>query len=147
MTDAANENTNWLEDRRAFLRQTGFEIETLADPHLTMEGGTLARIRLRGESFELFISDEYRDLDLAIPELSAEVVLRACLEYLDHTNSEAWCRAESIPARCRLPLKLHWNDYRQAAGNILIRLKPLEDQVSDLDWQLNSGRAQELRGL
>ncbi len=107
----------------------------------------MTRVTVRGESWELFISDEYRDLSRNIPALSLEVVIRACEEYLEHKNSQTWCVAESIPVRCQLPIRLHWEGYRQAAGNILVRLQPMAEQVSDLDWQLNSGRAQDLREL
>lgn len=147
MTDATNENSDWLETRLGFIRQIGFRLTLLEDPLLTMSGGHLARISLRGTSWELFVSDEYKDLEKNLPALSVEVVKRACEEYLDHTNSQSWCLAETIPPRCHLPLRLRWDEFREAAGNILIRLSPIAHQISDLDWQLNAGRAQILRGL
>lgn len=146
MITPANEH-NWLEARQAFLKEAGFSVTLLDDPALTMEGGRMARISLNGEAWEIFLSDEFRDLEKKSPPLSAEVVLRACSEYLDHRTSDEWCKAESIPARCHLPLKLRWAEFREAAGHILFRMKPLYDQISDWDWQLNAGRAQVLRGL
>lgn len=138
---------HWLEARRAFLAQARFRLVRLPDPMLTMEGGSLVRISLGEESWELFLSDEYRDLEASPAELTAEVLIRACEMYLDYQNSHDWAEAEAIPARCHLPLKLRWADDRKSASEILARLDPITDQVSDLDWQLNSGRAQVLRGL
>ncbi len=146
MSTAANEH-HWLEARLSFIAQSGFSVSILPDPQLTMEGGALAAVTLDGETFEIFLSDEYRDLERGIPALSIEVVKRACEDYLDYTNSQDWARAEAIPPRCHLLLRLRWEADRHTAAQLLKRVAPIADQISDLDWQLNSGRAQVLRGL
>ena len=146
MSTAANEH-HWLEARLSFIAQSGFSVSVLPDPLLTMEGGALATVTLFEDSFEMFVSDEYRDLEQGVPALSLEVVQRACEDYLDYTNSQDWARAEGIPPRCHLQLRLRWEADRHAAAQILKRVAPIADQISNLDWQLNSGRAKVLREL
>lgn len=146
MPEPANEH-HWLDARLSFIAQSGFSISIIPDDQLTMAGGALAAISVEGETFELFVSDEYRDLDRNVPALSLEVVKRACEEFLDHTNSQEWARAAGVPSRCHLMLRLRWEADRHTAAQVLKRFAPIVDQISDLDWQLNAGRAQVLRGL
>lgn len=146
MSNAPNDH-HWLEARLNFIAQSGFAVSVIPDDQLTMAGGALVAISLEGETFELFVSDEYRDLERDVPALSLEVVKRACEEYLDHANSQDWARAEGIPPRCQLLLRLRWDADRRTAAQILKLVDPIADQINDLDWQLNSGRAQILRGM
>lgn len=144
MTGAANEH-DWLDARRAFLAAAGFSLKRVPDPLLTIKGGSLVTVVIGDDSWELFLTDEFQDLENCAPELASEVLIRACEMYLDYQNSTDWVRGEALPARVHLPLRLRWADDRKAASEILARLEPITDQVADLEWELNSGRAQALR--
>lgn len=144
MTGAANEH-DWLDARRAFLAASGFCLKRISDPQLTIRGGSLVSVALGDERWELFVADEFQDLENCAPELACEVLIRACEMYLDYHDSADWVRGEALPARVHLPLRLRWAEDRNAASEILARLEPITDQVADLEWELNSGRAQLLR--
>lgn len=137
----------WISDRTEKLEARGFSLTPVPHPLLTMNSGGLHKVQIDGEVFELYIADEYKDLETPHKAIQAEVVYRACAECLEHETCDNWLRSEGIPPRCHLVLKMRWNEDRKTAETLYRKLKFTDGDVTDLDWQLNSGRAAELRSL
>lgn len=137
----------WISDRTEKLEARGFSLTPVPHPLLTMNSGGLHKVEIDGETFELYIADEYKDLETEHPAIQAEVVFRACSEYMEHETSDNWVRSEGIPPRCHLVVKMRWDEDRKAAEALFDKLAFTDGDVTDLDWQLNAGRAAELRSL
>ena len=136
---------NWLKERENFLIRQRFAFSRLETDEIIQSNGVLATICLNDHEWSLFISDEYKDLDADYDPLTAEVVIKACLGYVEYESKLDWARTESLPVRNQLPLLMNWDQYRRAAQEILEALSPISEQITDFDWQLNAGRAAELR--
>lgn len=92
----------------------------------------------------MHLDDEYGDLAYQYPPLSLEVLLRTCLDYQDFDTGLEWGRAVGFTGTISELISI-WNTGNQVASTLLPEASGIEAQISDLDWQLNSGLAFELR--
>lgn len=130
---------DWLAQRQAFIARTGFCITQLKAGPVAF-----ARFCLNGTQSHLLVDDEYGDLALNIPPLSLEVLLRGADDLHTYDTLEAWRMAINVDA----PISRgEWLQMRETAQALLAQAGALAEQITDLDWQLSSGRANTLRTL
>lgn len=101
-------------------------------------------MRLCDQSYKIYLDDEYGDLAQRYLPLSLEVLLRTCLDYQDFDTGVKWGRANGVSSSM-FDVNSIWNAGVRVAETILTEAVGVKDQISDLDWQLNSGLAFELR--
>ncbi len=99
---------------------------------------------LENKSFCLYIDDEYQDLKIGNPILSLCLALRELENYEDANDYLIWCNNLMLkPENSQVRL------YYMSLSNIYIEVENIlgriDSQISNFDFELNSGAAQELR--
>jgi hypothetical protein len=134
-----------IEQLNEFYLKWKFESKT--DRTKTLSGKSYypwVNFKLAGESFGMFVDDEYEDLRKNYPLLNLCIVLRE-LEGYDFTPEyKVWCKERMIDAKDKEVREAFLN--LQSTYNRVIALAgEVESYVSDFDFELNAGAAQALR--
>lgn len=96
-------------------------------------------------SFSIFVDDEYDDLKIDNPNLHLCLVLRSLENYRDAEDFLVWCTQLGLNASDDATREHHM-ELRTIYASIQKILGNIDSFISDLDFQLNSGAAQKLRG-
>jgi hypothetical protein len=130
---------DWLAQRQAFIARTGFCIQQVRAGAVAA-----ATFTFGGTSHHLVVDDEYGDLARNIAQLSLEVLLRGADDLRTYDTLDAWRTAINVDT----PISQdEWHHMRGTAQAMLAQAGDLAEQITDLEWQLSSGRAQTLRTL
>jgi hypothetical protein len=135
----------WLIERRLLIDQLGLSIDTTpyeGEPRLP--GFAWATVMVLGREFRMLIEDEYGDLEKQFLPLSLEVLLRSCLDFQDYSSASEWAHANAL-VDAGIDTGTIWQIGREVAQTLLPMAETVLNQISDLDWQLNSGQAFYLR--
>lgn len=92
-------------------------------------------------SYRCFTEDEYKDIDGDNHAAALQAVLLFAMDLIEEeTNTRKFINTAFTPQveQGLEELKRFWTDYSQAVENP-------KEIVSELEWQLNSGEAQQLR--
>ena len=95
--------------------------------------------------YQLYVYDEMADLSDTNPLLNLCLVLMALEDYQEEPDFLAWCRlyglstAEPAFRQWHMDLRTLYPELEKRLGN------KIEPFISQLDWELNAGAAQELR--
>ncbi|GAB5416753.1 MAG: hypothetical protein Crog4KO_22420 [Crocinitomicaceae bacterium] len=96
------------------------------------------------KTFSIFIDDEYEDLKIDNPDLHLCLALRSLENYADAEDFLVWCTQlglDSTDNEARnhhLELSTTYSEIKKILGTI-------DSYISDFDFELNAGAAQELR--
>ncbi|MCR9172459.1 MAG: hypothetical protein NXI10_08215 [bacterium] len=102
--------------------------------------------KIGSKSYHIFVDDEYHDFKKDNPDLHLCLVLRTLEMYEDAPDFLAWCTQFELDASNSTAREHHmelghiYRDIEQQVGTV-------DSYISDLDFQLNAGAAQELRRL
>ena len=134
-----------IEQLEDLIKLHSIEVETQPGIFLTGdESYTAVKFRIGNHIHELFVFDEYDDLELNNPPLSLCLVLRELETYRDAEDFLVWCKEQGLE-----PGNDAARSYHMGLNSIYKRvievLGPIDSALSDLDFQLNSGAAQYLR--
>lgn len=129
----------WLAQRQAFIARTGFCMTQVRAGAVAA-----ATFTFSGADHHLLVDDEYGDLPRNIAPLSLEVLLRGADDLRTHDTLDAWRTAIGVDTPIS---QSKWLQMRETAQALLAQAGDLAGQITDLDWQLSSGRAQTLRML
>jgi hypothetical protein len=119
---------------------------TLRDGDLPGKGKKYKGVELhiKDNIFNIFVSDEYKDLDSRNQLLCLNLVLRELELYEEAEDYLAWCGFSNLDPsdgqvrEYHMDLRLIYRDVEHLLGGI-------DSCISDLDFELNSGAAQWLR--
>nr|WP_299384490.1 hypothetical protein [Allomuricauda sp.] len=96
------------------------------------------------QEFEFYVDDEFHDLQVNNPLLSLCLALRELEGYRDEGPLEQWCKALMLDSE-NTQVTSHYRNLERIYPSLVSLLGPIDSQISDLDFQLNAGAAQELR--
>ena len=99
---------------------------------------------LEDKSFNLFVDDDYSDLKYNNHLLTLYLVLRELDYYSDSSDYILWCKEHLLEPENKQVISY----YRSLGSNyrdIEKILGKIDSQISDYDFELNAGAAQELR--
>ncbi len=99
---------------------------------------------LGGQSFKLFVDDEYEDFKLDSSALSLCLILRELESYKDEDSYQSWCKAQLLDP-VNTEVKAFYKSLNGIYPEIEKILGEVNSQISDYDFGLNAGAAQELR--
>lgn len=119
-------------------------IEAVNGQYLEKEYYPLVEFALKGKSHLIYIDDEYNDLELGNPLLNLCLVLRALENYLDAEDYLVWCTQHGLDASNPRAREYHMG-LADEVKQIREWIDPIDSFVSDFDFELNAGAAQELR--
>ncbi|MEO9532005.1 MAG: hypothetical protein ABJG68_07235 [Crocinitomicaceae bacterium] len=115
----------------------------IIDDSVFLKHWKLIELQIENESFRFQIDDEYEDLKLEIPALALCVVLRSLEEYKESTDFLDWCKKTGMPSNNNAL------EYFRTLAEILVavenKIEEVNSFISDIEFTLNSGAAQELR--
>lgn len=101
-------------------------------------------LQIRDNLYELFVADEYNDLDESNQLLSFCLVLRELEQYQEAGDYLAWCRYNSLDPSDEQVRAYHMN-LRFLWRNIESLLGGVDSCIRNMDFELNAGAAQWLR--
>ncbi len=126
---------------------TKHKVETKIDRSQLLEGRPyypLVRFKIGGEDFELFVDDEYDDLKKNYPLLNFCLVLRELEGFQDTKDFEYWCQERSLDSTD--PQVFYaFNHLEETYEKVVKIMGSIDSHVSDWDFEMNTGAAQELR--
>lgn len=103
------------------------------------------KFTINNDSFHLYINDEYEDLQYNNSLLSLCLALRELEMYHEGSDILSWCKSQQLEVNNSKVV-----DYYKSLSKIYVRIEEIigtiDSQISDLDFQLNAGAIQELRG-
>ena len=120
------------------------KIEAVKGKFLEKEYYPLVRFRLRGKDHLIYVDDEYNDLEVGNPLLDLCLVLRALENYLDAEDYLVWCNQHGLDA-ANPDARAYHMGLDEVVKQISKWIDPIDSFVSDFDFELNAGAAQELR--
>ena len=104
------------------------------------------KLTLGEEVFEFYVDDEYDDFRIKYPLLLLCVVLREFEDYEEASDYLVWCTAKGLsPEHERV--RAHHMDMRAIFRNIHSLFGEINSHISDYNFELNSGAAQQLRTI
>ncbi len=99
---------------------------------------------LNNSSFKLYVEDEYKDLQIGNPILTLCLILRELENYMYEGDYLEWCKSQTLE-----PESSQVRDYYMKLGNIYMEVEKIlgkiNSHISNFDFELNAGAAQELR--
>ena len=101
-------------------------------------------LQIRDTLIELFVADEYGDLNESNQLLSLCLVLRELEQYQEAGDYLVWCRYNSLDPSDEQVRAYHM-DLRFLSRNIESLLGEIDSCISNLDFELNAGAVQWLR--
>ena len=104
----------------------------------------LLRIRLSGNHFEIYVDDEYNDLNENNPALCLCLVLLELEEYKDEDDFLTWCRSKGLDTSNEV-LRTYYMELGVIYNAIESIIGPISCPISSFDFELNAGAAQALR--
>jgi len=120
-------------------------IKITREDHLAGEKNfPMVDFQLAGKTYKLFIDDEYEDLRYNYPLLNFCLVLRELDGYDAARELEVWAQERYLDAKDSQVIKFHQylaKIYPEIA-QILGKIHP---HISDWDFEMNAGAAQQLR--
>ncbi len=122
------------------------EIKVSETEFLGYEDYPLVEFIIKNRKFKFFVDDEYQDFKIENPLLHLCLVLRELESYQEAEDYLVWCRQRMIDPTDSKARDNHMtlvSVYR----NIQMILGEIDSQITDLDFQLNAGAAQELRRI
>ena len=111
---------------------------------ITVDDLHLVDLSIDDQSFSIYIQDEYNDLVLNNPLLNLCLILRELEIYQESSDYLNWSNTQGVNASNETLRQYYMN-----LGNTCTAIEKLIDKIdsmiSDLDFQLNAGAAQEMR--
>ena len=101
-------------------------------------------LNIRDKSFELYIEDEYKDWREDNQALCLCLALRELEEYAEEADYLTWCNARGYPGNIERIRQYHM-DLRRIYREVREILGKIDSQISNWDFEMNAGAAQELR--
>jgi hypothetical protein len=96
------------------------------------------------QKFQLYVDDEYEDFKKENSLLSFCLVLRELENYQNGKDYLDWCtECELDPGNTQI--KEYYSSLAKTFAEIKLLLGMIDSQISDYDFSLNDGAAQELR--
>ena len=127
------------------IRKFSIRLKRLDKPGLREGVESLAiSFSIRERSFELFIEDEYKDWQEKNQALCLCLALRELEEYEEEADYFSWCNARGYPGNIERIRQYHM-DLRRIYREVEEVLGEIDAQVSNWDFEMNAGAAQELR--
>ncbi len=102
------------------------------------------QFNIGNESFEIYVDDEYHDFKIDNPDLHLCLVLRSLEIYDDAEDFLVWCTQLGLEASDPVAREHHM-ELGSIYSAIEERLGTIDSFISDYDFGLNAGAAQELR--
>ena len=101
-------------------------------------------LTLKNQSFILYVDDEYNDFKMGNPLLSLCLILKELEAYEDEDDFLTWCKSQLLEVSDVKVL-----DYYRGLSKIYLQIEQLlgkiDSQVSNYDFEFNTGAAKELR--
>jgi hypothetical protein len=107
-------------------------------------GLSKVRLSIQHKSHTILIHDEYNDLKLKNPLLNLCLVLRDLEIYKESSDFLDWCKTQCVNPDSN-ELRTYYKGLEVIYNEVESKLGKIDSQISDLDFQLNSGAAWELR--
>ena len=101
-------------------------------------------VTISGKEFQLYLDDEYRDLEVGNPLLDLCLVLRELEDYAFHDDYLVWCTAKGLDSSNESVRAYHMG-LRKTYTQVKAVIGQIKSYVSDYDFELNAGAAQALR--
>jgi hypothetical protein len=101
-------------------------------------------VQIGSKTFQLYVDDEYDDLDEKNQVLALCLVLRELEQYDDAEDFLVWCNYKNLSPDS-VKARNHHMELGQTFRDIEAILGNIDSQISDLDFELNSGAAQWIR--
>ena len=102
-------------------------------------------LKVNGHLWKLYVDDEFGDLSNAKPVMGLFLILSTLLEYSDAEDYLEWCKVSNIESNDA------WLDYyrslAQTTRELEQQLGSLDPIISQYDYTMNTGVAEELRSL
>ncbi len=99
---------------------------------------------ISGQSFWLFVDDEYEDLRYNYPLLNFCLILRELEGYAYAPEFEIWCQERFLSPDDK-SIAAAFEHLKKTYAEVESILGKLESHVSDWDFEMNAGAAQKLR--
>ncbi len=96
------------------------------------------------KTFPIYVDDEYGDLKINNPDLHLCLVLRSLENYADAEDFLVWCTQLGLNSS-DTEARNHHLALRTIYPEIATLLGTIDSFISDFDFELNAGAAQELR--
>lgn len=100
--------------------------------------------RIGSTSYNIYIDDEFNDLRIGNSLLNLCLVLRSLEIYEDTDDYLQWCTELGIDSSDNIARAYHMG-LRTMYSEIESRIGKIDSCISDFDFELNAGAAQELR--
>lgn len=101
-------------------------------------------VSLEGQSFRLFVDDEYQDVQINNPILTFCLILRELEHYQEEEDYLKWCTTQFLE-----PANQQVRAYYMQLGKVYHAVEKIigeiDSQISNYDFGLNAGAAQALR--
>jgi hypothetical protein len=129
------------------LQQHQFAIEAIeAHPNFTATEHLWVKVHLNQYSFVLLIDDEYKDFQLQNRIMNLCLMLRELETYEEANDILQWCNFKGLEVSNAEVLS-YYKGLSTIYAKVEESLGRIDSQISDLDFGLNAGAAQELRRL
>lgn len=102
------------------------------------------QLSLNNQVFKFFIDDEYNDIQYNNKLLLLCLVLRELENYQNSDDYLTWCSERFLDSSITTVREYHMS-LRTTYNTIQRIIGTIDSQISDYDFQLNAGAAQELR--
>ncbi|MEL6252590.1 MAG: hypothetical protein AAFR87_11315 [Bacteroidota bacterium] len=134
-----------IEALEELIRRFNIHLKRLDKPGLRQGAESLAILfSIQDKSFELYIKDEYKDWQEENQAMCLCLALRELEEYEEEADYLSWCKARGYSGNLELIRQYHM-DLRGIYREVQEILGEIDAQISDWDFELNAGAAQELR--
>jgi len=129
------------------LEQHQFGVEQIeTHPNFTATEHKWLQVQLNQYKFVLLIDDEYKDFLLQNKVMSLCLVLRELETYEEADDILQWCNFKGLEVSNTEVLS-YYKGLSNIYSTVEISLGAVDSQISDFDFGLNAGAAQELRRL
>lgn len=99
---------------------------------------------LGNNSFQLYVNDEYGDLQIENPLLVFCLILRELENYIHQNDYLEWCKSQLLePANSQV--RAYHMDLRNIYKDVEKIIGEINSHISSFDFELNAGAAQALR--
>ncbi len=138
------EHYSEIESLKQFAAATHCKV--VVDSNNSILGVSSLCFQIKELVIQVLILDEYNDLTINNALLHLELVLREFTALTQEPDFLTWCKSQGLDAN-NTQLLTYYKNAINELPNIVHAVYPLtlENKVSDLDFQLNSGAAQALR--
>ncbi len=104
------------------------------------------RLTIKGRVFSFYADDEYNDLTIPNPALSVCVALRSLEDYKHAEDYLVWCTQHNFDT-ASTAVRNHFQHLGEVYSQVHKILGEVDSKISDYDFELNTGAAQQLRKI